>query len=965
MFLATAEAREDGELAARIARHVLERPAGWKTVEEPLDLGGELGRVPDRAFVIVDCLTLWAANALEAGWSDEEVERVAADVARGSRRGAPPRRSSSATRSGMGVVPATPLGRSFRDVLGRVNAVFAGHADRALPRRRRAHARARREPGGPARAHRARRRGGADGPRRQRSTRRRSRAGASASWRRSPAASPRSAARPRPGGFAAALVLAAGDHGYARRGVSAYPQEVTGQMLATFAAGGAAIDVLARETGAAARRRRRGRRRAGRRTPAIRVAAARRGHGRRDRGAGNGPGAGGRRASLAGAAHRGGARGRAASGSSPRATWASATRPRRPRSAAALLPAEPEAVCGRGTGVDDDGLARKVEVVRRALARQRPRPGRPGGRARGRRRLRARRARRRLPRRRPRGGAVVLLDGFVTGAAALVAARLAPAAAERMVASHRSPEPGHALVLDDLGLRPLLDLGLRLGEGSGAALALPLVVGGARHPRGHGDLRERGRDRCRRLRRRSVPVRAPVAFLTRVPVGRWVDLDAEDVARGAVAVPARRGRDRRARRPRRRRARRPAQRRSSPRPLAVAVEALLTGAIHLDALADSADGLGAADRERALEIMREPTIGSFGATALLLDLLAKTAALAAIVAGPAGACSPSPPRSRSVERHRSPSAGRSRTPDRRAGAGSVLTGGSGRGLARCRAWGSASGLAVAALGLRGFAVAGGAALGAAVVGLSPTAAARRGHGRRPRRVRRARDDARARRRRGDPLMLGLPDRGGATRLLLVRHAETDESCAADASAASTSASRPTGRQPPRRSARRLSPAAARCRLLEPAEPRARARRRRSPLPTASTCSPTSAPGDRLRRARRARLRRDAGRAPRALPRVDGAPGRGSDFRAARASPTSATARARGGSPRSARRHEGEAVAVVAHGGVVRVVLADALGLAGRGDLPPRAELRRRQRRRLARGSARSCALVNAVLYSRA
>ena len=72
-------------------------------------------------------------------------------------------------------------------------------------------------------------------------------------------------------------------------------------------------------------------------------------------------------------------------------------------------------------------------------------------------------------------GAVVLLDGFVTGAAALVAARLAPDAAARMVASHRSPEPGHPLVLAELGLRPLLDLGLRLGEGSGAALALPVV----------------------------------------------------------------------------------------------------------------------------------------------------------------------------------------------------------------------------------------------------------------------------------------------------------------------------------------------------------------------------------------------------------------------------------------------------------------------------------------------------------
>ena len=69
----------------------------------------------------------------------------------------------------------------------------------------------------------------------------------------------------------------------------------------------------------------------------------------------------------------------------------------------------------------------------------------------------------------------VVLDGFITGAAALGAARIAPAAARAMVASHRSPEPGHALVLDALGLEPLLDLGLRLGEGTGAALAIPIV----------------------------------------------------------------------------------------------------------------------------------------------------------------------------------------------------------------------------------------------------------------------------------------------------------------------------------------------------------------------------------------------------------------------------------------------------------------------------------------------------------
>ena len=141
---------------------------------------------------------------------------------------------------------------------------------------------------------------------------------------------------------------------------------------------------------------------------------------------------------------------------------------------AALLPAEPEAVCGRGTGIDDEALARKVEVVRLALAANRPDPSDPVGvlAALGGHEIAvlvgvclAAAAE----------GAVVLLDGFVTGAAALVAVRLAPHAAGRMVASHRSPEPGHALVLADLGLRPLLDLGLRLGEGSGAALALPLV----------------------------------------------------------------------------------------------------------------------------------------------------------------------------------------------------------------------------------------------------------------------------------------------------------------------------------------------------------------------------------------------------------------------------------------------------------------------------------------------------------
>jgi nicotinate-nucleotide--dimethylbenzimidazole phosphoribosyltransferase len=141
---------------------------------------------------------------------------------------------------------------------------------------------------------------------------------------------------------------------------------------------------------------------------------------------------------------------------------------------AALFGVEAREACGRGTGVDDAGLARKIAVVERMLAVNRPDPADPvavlaavggfelgvlAGLALG-------SAAERVP---------VVLDGFVTAAAALVAARLAPRAVDAMIAGHRSPEPGHALVLDELGLEPLLDLGLRLGEGSGAALALPIV----------------------------------------------------------------------------------------------------------------------------------------------------------------------------------------------------------------------------------------------------------------------------------------------------------------------------------------------------------------------------------------------------------------------------------------------------------------------------------------------------------
>ena len=274
-----------------------------------------------------------------------------------------------------------------------------------------------------------------------------------------------------PGRLRAAVVLAAGDHGYAAREVSAYPQEVTGQMLANFAAGGAAVNVLARETGAQLVVVD-----AGVAAPVEHEAIRqlRLGAGTAD--ATEGPAMTPDQA-LAGL--RGGveiAVELAAAGSGIIATGDMGIGNTTAAAAlcAALLPADPEAVSGRGTGLDDAGLARKVETVRRALTVNAVDAADPVG---------------------VLGsvggfelavlagvclgaaaeGCVVLLDGFVTGAAALVAARLAPEAAGFMVASHRSPEPGHALVLADLGLHPLLDLGLRLGEGSGALLALPLV----------------------------------------------------------------------------------------------------------------------------------------------------------------------------------------------------------------------------------------------------------------------------------------------------------------------------------------------------------------------------------------------------------------------------------------------------------------------------------------------------------
>jgi nicotinate-nucleotide--dimethylbenzimidazole phosphoribosyltransferase len=261
----------------------------------------------------------------------------------------------------------------------------------------------------------------------------------------------------------------AGDHGVATEGVSAYPQAVTAQMVENFARGGAGVNVLARQVGA-------------------RVVVAN-------------FGVAAPLGERAGIVERRIAPGTRSITKGPAMTREEAVRAIAEGAAlveaaapdcvgtgemgignttaasaltAALTGADPAMVTGRGTGVADDVWVAKVDAVRRALAANRQDAGDAlgvlaalgGFEIAGLVGVVLAGAARRVP---------VVLDGFIATAGALVAARLAPAARDYMIAAHRSAEPGHVRQLEALGLTPYLELGMRLGEGTGAALGIGLL----------------------------------------------------------------------------------------------------------------------------------------------------------------------------------------------------------------------------------------------------------------------------------------------------------------------------------------------------------------------------------------------------------------------------------------------------------------------------------------------------------
>lgn len=268
------------------------------------------------------------------------------------------------------------------------------------------------------------------------------------------------------------IAIFAGDHGVVAEGVSAFPQEVTGQMLHNFVTGGAAISVLARQLGASLEVVD-----LGTVTPTLNLSGVR--HLNIGPGTANfvkGPAMTAAQGELALHAGRDSVRRALAAGAQlfiggemgiGNTTAASAL-------ACALLDCPVAHLAGPGTGLDAAGVNHKAQVIERALALHSAQRGdvlqtlfNLGG----------------FEIAALVGaylacaqeGVAVLVDGFICSVAALVAVRLNPECRPWLLFGHRGAEPGHRHVLESLNAEPLLDLGLRLGEGSGAALAVPLL----------------------------------------------------------------------------------------------------------------------------------------------------------------------------------------------------------------------------------------------------------------------------------------------------------------------------------------------------------------------------------------------------------------------------------------------------------------------------------------------------------
>jgi len=268
------------------------------------------------------------------------------------------------------------------------------------------------------------------------------------------------------------IITMAGDHGVTAAGVSAYPREVTAQMIYNFLNGGAAINVLARHVGA--------------RVVVVDMGVAtdivaesllsrKIGYGTADMT--KGPAMTREEALRAVETGIAVLEDEAVKGMDilglgdmgiGNTTASSAL-------TAVITGDAVEAVTGRGTGIDDLGLARKIHAIQAAIRVNQPDRSDPlellaklgGFELAGMAGVMLAAAAHRIP---------VVLDGFVSGAAALLAYELAPAVKEYLIASHRSVERGHTSILTHIGLTPLLDLQMRLGEGTGAALGISLTV---------------------------------------------------------------------------------------------------------------------------------------------------------------------------------------------------------------------------------------------------------------------------------------------------------------------------------------------------------------------------------------------------------------------------------------------------------------------------------------------------------